>query len=274
MACSPWMPISPNSCSIAPGGRRIFFFQAEDGIRCKLVTGVQTCALPIFYGNTTDKDAHVRQVYLRGGVTGLDGKVSIAAEGEYYSRANLFSRDREISTTGDLSNNATGMGWGGINNNSPTYAGRVSVASSRSIGGVVVINPNPFGERVLNNLSMGGTVLPSDYRQFDPAGAGTDPTRFNFREYTPAIPAVEKAMYYVTGRYKIFGDGLQMYGDIMYTKSKQDNGLAAAPFAVVGRNSPYNSQGVFLNNVRYRTVNDLGLRKSFFDRDTHRFVVG
>src|SRR5687767_15849459 len=27
-----------------------FFFQAEDGIRDKLVTGVQTCALPIFAG--------------------------------------------------------------------------------------------------------------------------------------------------------------------------------------------------------------------------------
>src|SRR2546425_7690333 len=27
-----------------------FFFQAEDGIRYKLVTGVQTCALPIFRG--------------------------------------------------------------------------------------------------------------------------------------------------------------------------------------------------------------------------------
>src|SRR6266404_7259825 len=27
-----------------------FFFQAEDGIRDKLVTGVQTCALPIFTG--------------------------------------------------------------------------------------------------------------------------------------------------------------------------------------------------------------------------------
>ena len=49
------------------------------------------------YGNTTDSDAHVRQVYLRGGITGLDGKVSIAAEGEYYSRANLYSRDREIA---------------------------------------------------------------------------------------------------------------------------------------------------------------------------------
>src|SRR2546425_9257831 len=27
----------------------VFFFQAEDGIRDKLVTGVHTCALPIFF---------------------------------------------------------------------------------------------------------------------------------------------------------------------------------------------------------------------------------
>ena len=81
------------------------------------------------YGNTTDSDAHVRQVYLRGGVTGLDGKVSIAASGEYYSRANLFSRDRSIATTGDLSNDATGLQQGGINNNSPTFPGRVTAGS-------------------------------------------------------------------------------------------------------------------------------------------------
>ena len=30
------------------GGEEFFFFQAEDGIRDRLVTGVQTCALPIF----------------------------------------------------------------------------------------------------------------------------------------------------------------------------------------------------------------------------------
>src|SRR5919202_7040441 len=29
------------------GGRSLFFFQAEDGIRDHCVTGVQTCALPI-----------------------------------------------------------------------------------------------------------------------------------------------------------------------------------------------------------------------------------
>src|SRR5205823_10159684 len=37
-----------------------FFFQAEDGIRDKLVTGVQTCALPIsntvwYYGGITER---------------------------------------------------------------------------------------------------------------------------------------------------------------------------------------------------------------------------
>src|SRR2546425_2561354 len=34
-------------------GALLFFFQAEDGIRDKLVTGVQTCALPIL-GMTKD----------------------------------------------------------------------------------------------------------------------------------------------------------------------------------------------------------------------------
>src|SRR5438067_1021533 len=87
------------------------------------------------YGNTTETDAHVRQVYLRGGVTGLDGKVSIAAEGEYYSRANLYSKDRSrVAGTANASNlpvlpieQGGGLGWGGFNGNSPTYAGRASL---------------------------------------------------------------------------------------------------------------------------------------------------
>src|SRR5687767_15484602 len=36
-----------------------FFFQAEDGIRDKLVTGVQTCALPIFIGMTNFTEARL-----------------------------------------------------------------------------------------------------------------------------------------------------------------------------------------------------------------------
>src|SRR5690348_17383055 len=38
-----------------------FFFQAEDGIRDGLVTGVQTCALPIFTQTETNPVARVIQ---------------------------------------------------------------------------------------------------------------------------------------------------------------------------------------------------------------------
>src|SRR3984893_4216931 len=51
------------------------------------------------YGNTTDRDARVIQGWARGGVTALDGKVSIAAAGEYYNRLDIFSRDRHIAQT-------------------------------------------------------------------------------------------------------------------------------------------------------------------------------
>src|SRR2546425_8201017 len=37
-----------------------FFFQAEDGIRDKLVTGVQTCALPIYFLARLGSDDGVR----------------------------------------------------------------------------------------------------------------------------------------------------------------------------------------------------------------------
>src|SRR5687767_15556782 len=39
----------------------LFFFQAEDGIRDKLVTGVQTCALPICTTFTGDREALTAQ---------------------------------------------------------------------------------------------------------------------------------------------------------------------------------------------------------------------
>ena len=231
------------------------------------------------YGNTTDSDAHVRQVYLRGGVTGLDGKVSIAVAGEYYSRANLFSRDRDISRSGDLSNDATGLGLGGVTNNSPTFGGRVSVNNNASTFYPVA------GALVLTNLSN-NQVTPASYRRFEQSAfggvPGTDPSRFNFRAFTPAIPAMEKAMYYVTGRYKIFGEGLQLYGDIMYSKVKQENGLTGAPFSLSSssnglaeaRASHFNPFGNDLTSVAYRLQQELGNRTSFFDKDYYRYVTG
>src|SRR2546425_7253719 len=44
---------------------RVFFFQAEDGIRDKLVTGVQTCALPICRRprRKWQEDAEAREIF-------------------------------------------------------------------------------------------------------------------------------------------------------------------------------------------------------------------
>src|SRR5688572_9388136 len=44
-------------CSPPPLRRGVFFFQAEDGIRDLTVTGVQTCALPIWVGFDTNSTA-------------------------------------------------------------------------------------------------------------------------------------------------------------------------------------------------------------------------
>src|SRR5207249_9252054 len=45
--CGPAAPCWGDSCLASSASRRKFFFQAEDGIRDRNVTGVQTCALPI-----------------------------------------------------------------------------------------------------------------------------------------------------------------------------------------------------------------------------------
>jgi iron complex outermembrane recepter protein len=221
------------------------------------------------YGTTTDHDANLRQAWIRGGVTGMDGKVAIFAAAEYYNRAAIFSVDRFISATGDLSSGpigdnpnigVAGLGLGGINNNSPTYAGKLA---SISLGGNVTLID------LTNNAPT-----PASYRPFL---GSVDPSRYNFRAFTPAIPAVEKSHTYVTGRYKVFGDALQVYGDMLYSHFRQKNGLAGSPFALVdgeGDLSPFNPfPAGDVVDLRYRLQQELGNRISTFDKDYWRWVV-
>src|SRR2546429_4405249 len=49
-----------------------FFFQAEDGIRDVAVTGVQTCALPIYLWSPDFMEWYGRLNYLKGGLTFAD----------------------------------------------------------------------------------------------------------------------------------------------------------------------------------------------------------
>ncbi|MGH7949809.1 MAG: TonB-dependent receptor plug domain-containing protein, partial [Candidatus Binataceae bacterium] len=230
----------------------------------------------LLYGNTTDHDARVLQSYVRGGVA--TGKVAIAAAAEYYDRDDIYSRDREIARSADL------RSLGGFNVGSGMFAGRV------------ITTPATGGSQVLIDFSENAPT-PASYRRYN--SDGTDPAAFNFRAFTPSIPGVEKYQYFVTGNYKVFGNGLQIYGDLLYAKTKQDNGLAPAPFAVpearyqntalgifngrdangrldgsldnstaeqraIIRNSPFNPFGGDLTGLRYRLVQELNNRRSFF----------
>ena len=240
----------------------------------------------LLYGNTTDDDAHVLQAYLRGGVA--TSKFAIAVAAEYYDRASLYARDRELSQSADVRR------LGGFNAGSSLSSGILTLES--------------VGRRVLIDLSDNAPT-PASYRRFDPEGFGTDPSRFNFRAFSPAIPGVEKYQYFITSKYKVFGDALQIYGDLLYAKTKQDNGLAPSPFfiplvryqnAALGifngrdatgrlngsldnstdaqlaiiRNSPFNPFGDDLNDLRYRFLQELGNRRNFFDYDFYRYVAG
>ena len=151
----------------------------------------------IRYGNTTDHDANVRQAWIRGGVTGLDGKVAIFASAEYYDRAAIYSSDRYISSTGDASNNheinpnpdrgIAGLGLGGLNFNSPGFDGRVNVsAPTETFPQPFPVGPqapgDPTERLVLRDLTT-NQVTPASYRLFDAAGLQYRSSRFQLPSF-------------------------------------------------------------------------------------------
>src|SRR5437868_15305631 len=88
-----------------------FFFQAEDGIRDRNVTGVQTCALPIFsaslWGSETRLDRVACLPIECDQIGGLVGRDTRCREAEQFARAN---RSHEI---GRASCRGRVEGWGG-----------------------------------------------------------------------------------------------------------------------------------------------------------------
>ena len=243
--------------------------------------------IDLLYGNTTDTDSRVLQAYVRGGVA--TDKVSIAAAAQYYDRDGLFSRDREISAAADR------RFLGGNNGGSPTFPGRVTATTIPSPYQGPPLVPGTSAETFILVDQSATNINRGSYRIFNPPaglpGGGTDPDLFNFRLYTPAIPPIEIHNLYATGRYKIFGEGLQVYGDFLYGHSKQDNGLAPSPFnlgVAASNRSPFNpfftgpvggaptatNTDDQLRSVSYRLVQELGNRRSFFDHEYYRYVVG
>src|SRR5574344_1782180 len=71
------------------GGFGVFFFQAEDGIRGDLVTGVQTCALPICKA-IVNTYGSISATYIKF-MNDLRGKLDtwLAGDGSAYASRNI-----------------------------------------------------------------------------------------------------------------------------------------------------------------------------------------
>src|SRR2546430_7993117 len=88
-----------------------FFFQAEDGIRDLTVTGVQTCALPIFLGiRLCERCSHLESLTQKGIIAGLVHRgglrATILTEGDIHVGDAIVPRGLP-SKTGKASAGAT-----------------------------------------------------------------------------------------------------------------------------------------------------------------------
>src|SRR5256885_9679160 len=86
----------------------LFFFQAEDGIRDYKVTGVQTCALPIFWNNGN------LAIVANVGPLGEPLTRTTYQNGTGRKPLQLFSHSDQVGLwQSSIANNASQTGWGG-----------------------------------------------------------------------------------------------------------------------------------------------------------------
>src|SRR3989441_9706469 len=80
-----------------------FFFQAEDGIRDKLVTGVQTCALPIYAGLSDAEAWRALRPLVEGTLENLTRQEPVAALTGPVARGGegTIRRHLDVLTRGD-----------------------------------------------------------------------------------------------------------------------------------------------------------------------------
>src|SRR5437773_1383571 len=168
------------------------------------------------YGNANlgaSNDQGEERAYLLAG-TG-DDKTDIVVYAEVYNRAAIYSRDRDISSNADFTR------FGGLDNRSDDFAGRV---------GDFVYQPS------LNR----GAGSPTRHAFPD---AANDPQYvplsslpraqqlFNYAALTPAMAPVDREYLYGSLDHKICNEYLELFADFKYVRSFWDGVLAPAPLS-------------------------------------------
>jgi iron complex outermembrane recepter protein len=167
------------------------------------------------YGNTNlgaSNDQAERLAYVLGGVG--DDKTDIVVYAEWYDRDAIFSRDRDISSNADWTR------FGGFDNRSEDFAGRVAdfVYRPELNSGARTPTPHAFP-----NVESDPQYVP---RLSLPRGQQL----FNQNALTPAMAPVDREYLYGSLDRKIYGEYVELFADFKYVRGFWDGAWAPTPF--------------------------------------------
>ena len=254
--------------------------------------------IDFLYGNTNlgvANDAAVRTGYLLSGLA--SEKYNLTAGASYYDRGAIFSRDTFLSSLTDRRR------LGGNNLASPQFPGRISRSTSVPNNGTRPGRPaGTFSNANLNLVLIDPANTPdnvNDYRPFIESLLANE--GFDFRQYTPAIPAQERSGFFLDGEYKLLPrNRLTLFATALYANTKQFNALSPSLFTLPGdiaRSSPYNPVATIpqidpatgrqaldpvtgapvfaqrLNSVSYASI-ESGNRERTYDSDFFHLIAG
>jgi len=173
------------------------------------------------WGNTSfgsSNDAREAEVWMIAG-TG-DDKTDIVISADFYDRAAIYSRDRDISS------NANYFDWGGIDNRSGNFAGRIgSFRLIRSLFFSPNSPPPHSAPNVQTSPFYTGPIAGLG------SGIGGNYHAFNYAALTPAIPGADRQSFYGSFTREVCDKYLEVFADLKYTRSFFDSALAGTPFA-------------------------------------------
>src|SRR5205809_1198671 len=167
------------------------------------------------YGNTNlgaSNDQAEKLAYVLGGVG--DDKTDIVVYAEWYNRAAIYSRDRDISSNADFTR------LGGVDDRFGDFAGRVGdfVYQPQLNSGGRTPAPHAFP-----NVESDPQYVPQD-------SLPRKQQLFNFAALTPAMVPVDREYLYGSLDRKILGQYLEFFGDFKYVRGFWDGAWAPASF--------------------------------------------
>jgi iron complex outermembrane receptor protein len=168
-------------------------------------------------GNTNlgaSNDAREMEGWIKAG-TG-DDKTDILVVADFYDRAAIYSRDRFLTS------NANALAFGGFDNRSGNFPGRV--------GGFRLIPKLFFSANSPLPHSAPNVASSPYYTDHIPYPDG-DFRAYNFAALTPSIPAADRQSFYGSFTRDICEKYMTVFADFKYTRSFFDSAFAATPFA-------------------------------------------